>query len=166
MNNRVVVSFTRFGKSVPRNYPELRQDVSVVSEGDDVFAALSMAYSGAINVLREWQRVAVRTDISTNGEHDVDDNLKPNFANAFKDKEIERKEKRLRLEKDVGELVANGKEILKIIRKSENEEDVKERLMSELGMDGESAERALHLRLDMFTRDAGELRERLMEDEG
>lgn len=69
--NQVSIRNERFGDQVPDNYPAKTQEVGVYADSNNVYEALSKAYSEAINLLVEYESIPGlgRCDSSTNADH-------------------------------------------------------------------------------------------------
>lgn len=65
--NQVSINIERFGKYVPKDYPETVQRIHVYCDDyESIYAALSKAYALVISELAEHEKVGARTDVYTN----------------------------------------------------------------------------------------------------
>ena len=147
--NQVDIYINRFGREAPKEYPADRQCIHVYSDSNNLFEALSMAYTQAINVIREWQPVAARTDITTNADTSLSGRL---LGRSYEDDwRFEYCKERLAMQKDLLRMVEQSDQILDIIRKSRDKAEARVRLMAELNMNAEQVNSAFRIRLEMFT---------------
>ena len=149
--NQVSISISRFGKAVPKDYPEKMQHISVYSDSSaSVFEALSMAYCQAINAIREYQNVAVRTDVCVNAE----DRLYGGMLNRRNDDAaVYYYDQRLPMLKDLLYCLEHAEEIIGIIRNSSDRAAASAALQEQLGLSEARARAALRIRFDLFTMD-------------
>lgn len=146
--NQISISITRFGSQVPKGYPEDRMNVNIYTDSNNLYAALSKAYAKAINVMEEWERVAVRCDISTNAEGTV-------FAEVLNRRydenyELEYYDKKIEMNKKLLGYIENSTAILDVI-KSSSKENVRNNLYEKLGYSLEEANNILRINFGMMT---------------
>ncbi len=149
--NQVGISIERFGKEVPKGYPADRQRIHVYSDSNDLFEALSVAYAQAVNVIREWQPVAARTDITTNADTSLSGKL---LGRRYEDDwRLEYYSESLAMQKDLLRMVEQSDQILNIIRTSRDKAEARKRLMAELDMNAEQVNSVFRIRFEMLTQD-------------
>ena len=65
--NQVSIVIERFGKYVPKDYPNEVQRISVYcDDSTSIYAALAKANAMAVNELNEYESIGVRSYVSTN----------------------------------------------------------------------------------------------------
>lgn len=69
--NQISLHINRFSNGVPKGYPEDRQIINIYVDSNNLFAEPSEAFAIGINVVEEWQSVAVRCDITTNADDSI-----------------------------------------------------------------------------------------------
>lgn len=149
--NQVDICIDRFGKEVPKGYPADRQRIHVYSDSNNLFEALSMAYAQAVNVIREWQPVAARTDITTNADTSLGGKL---LGRDYRDDwRLEYYKESLAMQKDLLYVIEHSEQVLGIIRQSGDKDEARRRLMAELNMDMEQVNSVFRIRFEMFTQD-------------
>ena len=55
--NQVEIKISRFGEDVPSAYDDDRQIISVYADSDNLFEALSVAYSEVIRELQNYEQI-------------------------------------------------------------------------------------------------------------
>ena len=67
-SNQVEIKISRFGDAVPSTYNDHRQIIQVYADSNNLFEALSVAYSEAIKELQKYENIPSfgRVDIYNN----------------------------------------------------------------------------------------------------
>lgn len=146
--NQIGLSITRFGDQVPKGYPEERMVVHIYSDSNNLYAALSEAYAKAINVMEEWERVAVRCDISTN----ADESISARVLNRRYDEnyQLEYYNNKLEMDKQLLGYIENAAAIIDIIKNS-TKENVRANLEEKLGYSQKEIHNILRINFGMMT---------------
>lgn len=156
-NNQVSIFIERFGESVPENYPADVQRIHVYCDDfDSVFAALSKAYAMAVNALAQYERIGVRTDVSTNEFsradyreiHGVIPDYKPRYED---DMNLEYLDTSLRLHSDLIWAHEHSGEIIDTIKECKDEEEMKLALKGKFGLSDYQVSNLSQIRFDMLT---------------
>ena len=159
--NQVSIKIERFHKQVPDSYPVPGyQRISVYSDSSDsLWEALSMAYAQAVNTVREWEPIAVRTDIVTNAtprraENPVINTMSGRMLGRRYDDDcrIDYLENRLQMYRSLLYIIEHSDEITAIIKSAEDEADARRLLMEKLGFSLSLANSALLVRFQCFTK--------------
>lgn len=146
--NQVSISITRFGPQVPKGYPKDRMDVNIYADSGNLYAALSKAYAKAINVIEEWERVAVRCDIATNADGTVlAETLNRRYDENY---ELEYYDRKIEANKKLLGYIENSAAILDVI-KSSRKEDVRGNLSEKFGYTLEETNNILRINFGMMT---------------
>lgn len=147
--NQVHLSISRFNSEVPKGYPKDRMNVHIYADSNNLYAALSEAYAKAINVMEEWEYVAVRCDISTNAEGTV-------YAETLNwryDENCELEYHKTEMNKKLLGYIENSTAILDVI-KSSDRENVRNNLHEKLGYSFEEIQNILRINFGMMTAEA------------
>lgn len=65
--NQVTIKIERFGECCPKEYPNDTQEIIVYCDShDNIYEALSKAYSKCIDKLNEYEKIGVSCDVTTN----------------------------------------------------------------------------------------------------
>lgn len=147
--NQISINITRYNDEVPASYPEKRQTINVYSDSNNLFEALSMAYTQAVNAIREWQSVAARTDIRTNVDNFLSGKL---LGRRYSDNvKLQFVDERLKLNKDLLFYIENSQEILQVIKESRNKCEAMIKLTEYFNFTQEQISSIFRIRFDMFT---------------
>ena len=67
-SNQVEIKISRFGDAVPSNYNDDRQIIQVYADSNNLYEALSVAFSEVIKELQKYENVPSfgRVDVSNN----------------------------------------------------------------------------------------------------
>ena len=149
--NQVSINIQRFGNEVPLGYPLKTQVIRVYSDSNNLFAALSKAYAKAINAIEEWERIAARTDISTNAEGKFSGLL---LGRKYEENiRLEYPSDSLQMHKELLGYIEKSDLILAVIKSSVNLADARERLERELGYTQQQIQSIFRLRFELFTKE-------------
>lgn len=150
IKNQVSINITRYGDQVPKGYPLDTQIVHIYSDSSNLFAALSKAYAKAINALEEWERVAARTDISTNAEELHNGML---YGRMYEENiKLEYYDDLLKMNKELLGYIDNSHLILDVIRNSNDLAEARTNLEIKLGYSQRQIDSILRLRFELFTK--------------
>ncbi len=155
--NQVSIFIERFGKYVPKDYPGEIQRISVyVDDFKNVFAALSKAYALAVDELAEYEQIGVRADVSTNecfksdyremhrklpkGKLRYEDNINWQYYDS-----------RLELCEDYIWVFEHSTEILEVIKRSVDKNDMIVSLKETFKISDYQIKKLLQFRFDMLT---------------
>lgn len=157
--NQVSISIERFGEFVPKNYPADVQRIQVYCDDfNSIYAALSKAYAMAINELGEYERVGVRTNVSTN-EFSRDDyrNMHGTVVSGKRsyeeDTNLEYRDSRMELLKDLIWVYEHSEEIINLIQQSEDMDHVSVKLKEQYGLNDYQIKKLSQIRMDMLTKE-------------
>lgn len=146
--NQVSLNITRFGREVPKGYPENIMHVKIYADSNDLYAALSKACAKAVNVMEEWERVGARCDITTNADGNV---LSDAVCRRYNENyELEYYENRIDMNKKLLGYIENSTAILDVI-KSSTKENVRNNLHEKLGYSPEETNNILRINFGMMT---------------
>lgn len=146
--NQVSLNITRFGSEVPKGYPEDRMRVDIYADSNNLYAALSKAYAKAINVMEEWERVAVRCDITTNADGTwIAEMLNRSYNEDY---ELEYYNSKIEANKKLLGYIENSTAILDVI-KSSRKEDVRGNLSEKFGYTLKETNNILRINFGMMT---------------
>lgn len=67
--NQVEIKISRFGDAVPSTYDDDRQIISIYADSNNLFEALSVAYSEAIRELQKYEEIPSFGCISVSNNH-------------------------------------------------------------------------------------------------
>ena len=67
-NNQVEIKISRFGDEVPKSYHDDRQIISIYADSNNLFEALSVAYSEIMKELQKYEDIPSfgRVNVSNN----------------------------------------------------------------------------------------------------
>lgn len=147
--NQISINICRYNSEVPQSYPEDHQIISVYSDSNNLFEALSSAYAKAVDTVAEWQPVAVRTDIVTNADGTMSGKM---LGRRYSENvQLEYIDKRLTMNRDLLFYIEHSEEILSVIKNSEDKATVKKNLEEHFGFTQQQIASILRIRFDMFT---------------
>lgn len=69
-SNQVEIKIRRFGDEVPSDYNSDKQIISVYADSNNLFEALSVAYSEAIQKLQEYEQIPSLGTVSSCDDHE------------------------------------------------------------------------------------------------
>jgi hypothetical protein len=69
-SNQVEIKIRRFGDEVPSFYNSDKQIISVYADSNNLFEALSVAYSEAIQKLQEYEQIPSFGTVSSCDDHE------------------------------------------------------------------------------------------------
>lgn len=156
MSNWVNIFIERLYPSVPKNYPADIQRISVDVEDSNIFSALSKAYALAVDELAEYETVGKRVDVSTN-EFTKADFLSekhgqiPQGKLRYEEDNWEYYDSHLELCEDFIWVYEHHKEIIDVIRNSNNIEVAKATLKETFDLSDYQVKKLLQFRFDMLT---------------
>lgn len=157
--NQISLNITRFNDQVPKGYPEDRQIINIYADSNNLFAALSEAYAKAINVVEEWQSVAVRCDITTNADEGIASRM---LARRYDENyHLEYVDERLEMDKKLLGYIENSSAIIDVI-KSSTRENVRTNLEEKFGYTQKEIQNILRINFAMMTaEDVEKIREEI-----
>lgn len=147
--NQVNINICRIHDQVPVSYPEERQIISIYSDSNNLYEALGSAYAKAIDTIAEWERVAVRTNISTNADGALSGKLLGRLYTE--NTELENVDKRLELNRELLFYIEHSEDILRIIKSSKDKATARKVLQDRMSLSQQQIASILRLRFDMFT---------------
>lgn len=146
--NKVSLNITRFNSDVPKGYPNDKMSVNIYADSNNLYAALSKAYAKAINVMEEWERVAVSCEITTNADGTVfAETLNRRYNENY---ELEYYDRKIEANKKLLGYIENSTAILAVI-KSSRKEDVRGNLSEKFGYTLEETNNILRINFGMMT---------------
>lgn len=154
--NQVSIRIERFGEAVPESYPKGSQRIEVYCDDhNSIYAALSKAYALAVNELAEHEPICVRTDVYTNEFSGSKGDLEAALPKAFNKYELDSKiqytDTSKKLREDQLWTWEHIGEILEIIQKSEDKNQLSVSLKEKYALTDYQIKKILQTRLDMLT---------------
>lgn len=156
--NQVSIFIERFGKYVPKDYPNYIQRISVYcDDGASIYAALAKANAMAVNELNEYETIGARSYVSSNAYAKYDyremNGVEPkDKSNYDDDLELEFTYKSDKLRSERIWVYENLDEILGVIQAAANKNDLIFNLKDKFGLDDLQVRKILSVRLDMLTK--------------
>lgn len=155
--NQVSILIERFGEYVPKSYPGEIQRISVyVDDFQSVYAALSKAYALAVDELAEYEQIGVRADVRTNecfksDYREMRAKLPKGRSRHEDDINWQQLYSRLELCEDCMWVFEHSAEILEVIKKSKDTEDMVISLKEKFHLSDFQVKKLLQFRFDMLT---------------
>lgn len=146
--NQVSLNITRFGSEVPKGYPDNVMRVNIYADSGNLYEALSKAYTKAVNVMEEWERVGVSCEITTNADGTVmSKTLNRRYDENY---ELEYYDNRIKMNERLLGYIENSAAIIDVIKGS-TKENVRSNLHEKLGYTIEEANNILRINFGMMT---------------
>ena len=157
-NNQVSILIERFGDSVPKDYPDDVQRISVYCDDfKSVYKALSKAYAMAINELNEHEVIGVRANVSTNEFSYIDGSEMHGMLPRLKrdheeDVNYEYWNTRLEMFQDLVWAYEHVDEIMEVLKDCHGEMEFETALKKRFGLNDLQIRKLSQIRIDMLTR--------------
>lgn len=146
--NQVSLTITRYNSEVPKGYPQDRMVINIYTDSNNLYAALSEGYAKAINVIEEWEQVAVRCDITTNADESIAAKvLNRRYSENY---DLDYCDDRLEMDRQLLGYIENSTAILDVIKRS-TKENVRANLEKELGYSQREIQNILRINFGMMT---------------
>lgn len=148
--NQVTIKIERFSESCPKNYPNDIQEISVYCDSyDNIYTALSKAFSQCINELSKYEKNVVCCDVSMN-ENQNNQLLKRNLLFKDTSNEYDDLKQKLNFLNNKLWIIEHAEDVIKLIKESKNVKEAKLNIQKKYGLDDDQIELIFEMSFDLL----------------